>query len=302
MKFTIKILNTILVVILTVCIIGIVAVKVPSSTILEETYLHEMIQKSNYYDNLHEEIKSNFENYIGPSGFDENILDDICSKEDIQKDTETILDNIYKGTGKKVNTDEIKKRIVNTINQKVKEHDEIITEKMQASINKFAETIADEYINTISHTEYEEQLNSAYKKATKLVNLSQKAFLIAIAVIFILLIVLNIKKIYYSAINIGMALCSSGTFIIAIYYIIHSKVKINQLKILNNSVSLVLQKTVTDILNNTSKFGWILIAIGIILILIGNIIKVMKDEDEEKTEIGTETKTKKRAGKRKAKH
>ena len=298
MKFTIKILNTILVVILTVCIIGIVAVKVSSSTILKEAYLHEMIQKSNYYDNLHEEIKSNFENYIGPSGFDENILDDICSKEDIQKDTETILENIYKGTGKKVNTDEIKKRIVDTINQKVKEQDEIITEKMQASINKFAETIADEYINTISHTEYEEQLNSAYKKATKLVNLSKKALLIAIAVILILLVVLNIKKIYYSAINIGIALCSSGTFIIAIYYIIHSKVKINQLKILNNSVSLVLQNTVTDILNTTFKISWIFVAIGIIAIIIGNIIKVMNDEDEEKIE----TKTRKRTGKRKAKH
>ena len=129
MKFAIKILNAVLVVVLTVCIIGIVILKVASTTILKETYVHKMMEESKYYDNLYEEIKSNFENYIGPSGFDENILDDICSKQDIQNDTETILDNIYEGKGEKINTEEIKSRIIDKINQKVQEQDNIITEK-----------------------------------------------------------------------------------------------------------------------------------------------------------------------------
>ena len=134
MKLAIKILKAVLVLVLTAVIIGIVTIKVASSTILDEAYAHKMLQTSKYYDNLHEEIKSAFENYIGPSGIDEIILDDVCSVEDIQKDTETILGNIYEGTDKKVNTDEIKKRIIDKINQKVKEQEEIITDKMQASI------------------------------------------------------------------------------------------------------------------------------------------------------------------------
>ena len=278
MKFAIKILNAVLVVVLTVCIIGIVILKVASSTILKETYVHKMMVESKYYDNLYEEIKSNFENYIGPSGFDENILDDICSKQDIQNDTETILDNIYEGKGEKINTEEIKSRIIDRINQKVQEQDNIITEKMQASIKKFAETIADEYINTISHTEYEEQLNSLYKEITKLVEIAQKALFITIAIIVLLLIVLNIKNLYCSALSIGIAICSSGAFIIAIYYIIHGNVKISQLKILNNAISLALQNTVTDILNTTFKIGWILTIIGIILIAVSNTINVVNKD------------------------
>ena len=278
MKFAIKILNAVLVVVLTVCIIGIVILKVASTTILKETYVHKMMEESKYYDNLYEEIKSNFENYIGPSGFDENILDDICSKQDIQNDTETILDNIYEGKGEKINTEEIKSRIIDKINQKVQEQDNIITEKMQASIKKFAETIADEYINTISHTEYEEQLNSLYKEITKLVEIAQKALFITIAIIVLLLIVLNIKNLYCSALSIGIAICSSGAFIIAIYYIIHGNVKISQLKILNNAISLALQNTVTDILSITFKIGWILTIIGIILIAVSNTINVVNKD------------------------
>lgn len=278
MKFAIKILNAVLVVVLTVCIIGIVILKVASTTILKETYVHKMVEKSKYYDNLYEEIKSNFENYIGPSGLDENILDDICSKQDIQNDTETILDNIYEGKGEKINTEEIKSRIIDKINQKVQEQDNIITEKMQDSIKKFAETIADEYINTISHTEYEEQLNSLYKEITKLVEIAQKALFITIAIIVSLLIVLNIKNLYCSALSIGIAICSSGAFIIATYYIIHSNVKISQLKILNNAISLALQNTVTDILSITFKIGWILTIIGIILIAVSNTINVVNKD------------------------
>ena len=278
MKFAIKILNAVLVVVLTVCIIGIVILKVASTTILKETYVHKMMEESKYYDNLYEEIKSNFENYIGPSGFDENILDDICSKQDIQNDTETILDNIYEGKGEKINTEEIKSRIIDKINQKVQEQDNIITEKMQASIKKFAETIADEYINTISHTEYEEQLNSLYKEITKLVEIAQKALFITIAIIVLLLIVLNIKNLYCSALSIGIAICSSGAFIIAIYYIIHGNVKISQLKILNNAISLALQNTATNILNTTFKIGWILTIIGIILIAVSNTINVVNKD------------------------
>lgn len=284
MKFAIKILNAVMVVLLTVSIIGIVGVKIASTTILEEAYIHKMIQKSKYYENLHNEIKATFENYIGPSGLDENILDDICSVEDIQEDTEIILGNIYEGTGKKVNTDEIKKRIIDKINQKVNEQNEIITEKMQASINKFAETVADEYINTISHTEYEEKINDAYKKITKLVDISQKSLFITVAVIFVFLVILNIKSLYAIATSIGISMFSSGAFITIVYYIINAKVKISQLKILNDSISLVLQNILTDVLNSFVKIGWILVAIGTIAIIIGSIVKIINTEERKKKE------------------
>ena len=101
--------------------------------------------------------------------------------------------------------------------------------------------------------------------------LVQKALFIVVAIIVSLIIILNMKTLYCALLSIGTAICSSGVFIISIYYIIHSNIKIVQMKILNNAISLTLQNTVTDILNTTSKIGWILTIIGIILILISNV-------------------------------
>ena len=49
MKYAVKIIKAILVIALTVVVIGIVAIKILSSTILDEGYVFRMLQKSNYY-------------------------------------------------------------------------------------------------------------------------------------------------------------------------------------------------------------------------------------------------------------
>ena len=279
MKLAIKIIKAILIIILTVIIIGILIIKTLSATILDEAYVYRMIQTSKYYENIYKEVQSNFENYIGPSGVDENILKEVCTAEDIQKDTETILGNIYEGTGKKINTEEIRKRIVNNINKAVQKQENIITEKMQASINKFAEVVADEYINTISHTEYEEKINDAYRKITKLISTAQKVLFIGIAVIVILLILLNIKTLNLIISNLGIAIASSGAFLTISNYIINSKIKIEQMKFLNNSISTVLQNIIKDILNQATNIGWQLLIAGTVAIIIGAFLKARKTEE-----------------------
>lgn len=275
MKIAVKIIKALLVIMLTLVVIGIIAIKILSSTILDEAYVFKMLQKNNYYSNIYENVKSNFENYIGPSGLDENILTDICTVEDIQKDTETILGNIYEGTEKKVNTDEIKQRVVKKIN-------EVLEEKTNASeenINQFAEAIGEEYINAISHTEYEEKINDVIKKVTKITTLGQKALFISLVIILVLLVVLNIKTIYLVICNIGIAGLSSGAFLVITNLIVNNRVKVQQLKILNDSISTVLQNITTDILNQINKYGMIIAIVGAICILVGNIIKTKDTED-----------------------
>lgn len=284
MNPAIRIIKAVLVIILTIVIIGIVVVRIASSTILDKAYIINSLQANNYYNNIYEELKSNFENYIGPSGLDENILNDICTAEDIKKDTEIIINNIYEGTEKKVNTNEITKRVKEKINKAVSEKESIITSKMQASINKYSEVIAEEYINTISHTEYEETLNDIYIKVSIIMELAQKVLFTCLVVTVVLLVVLNIKTIYNIASNIGIALFSSGAFFIISNYRINSKIKIEQIKILNNSISNILQKIILDILGKVNQTGWIIITIGAILIIIGSIFKIIKTEENSKKE------------------
>lgn len=275
MKYAVKIIKAILVIMLTLVVTGIVTIKIFSSTILDEGYVFRMLQKSNYYSKIHEIVKSSFENYIGPSGLDENILGDICTVEDIQKDTETILGNIYEGTDKKVNTDAIKQRVIKKIDTVLEQE----TNASQENINKFAEAIGEEYINTISHTDYEESLNDALKKVTKITDVGQKALFISLVVILVLLVVLNIKTLYLAICNIGIAGLSSGAFLVVTNLIVNNRVKVQQIKILNDPISTVLQNIVTDILNQVIRYGWIIVAVGAVCIIVGNIIKVKNTEE-----------------------
>lgn len=275
MKIAVKIIKSILIIMLTTVVIGISAIKILSSTILDEAYVFRMLQKNNYYNSIYEDVKSSFENYIGPSGLDENILTDICTVEDIQKDTETILGNIYEGTDKNVNTDEIKQRVVKKINSVLGEK----TNSSQKNIEQFAEALGEEYINAISHTEYEEKINDVFKKVTKITTLGQKALFIALVVILVLLVVLNLKTIYLAICNIGIAGLSSGAFLVATNLIVNNRIKVEQIKILNDSISKVLQNISIDILNKINKYGMIIAIVGVICIIVGNIIKTKDTED-----------------------
>ena len=271
MKIVVKLLKAILIIMLTVVIIGIAAIKVLSSTILDEAYVFRKLRSSNYYNSIYEELKANFENYIGPSGLGESILDDICTIEDIQKDTETILGNIYEGTNKKVDTKAIQDRLREKIQKSLNQTK--VTPESSKNIDQFVEQISNEYINTISHTDYEETLNNAYQKVKKMIQIGQMGLWIAMGVIVVLLILLNIKSFYRILANIGISFTSAGAFMVAGYYILMYTIKVDHLRVLNNSISMVLQETAKGIFNKVDSMGIILVAIGIVLIFLGNILK-----------------------------
>ena len=274
MKITVKVLKAILIIILTVIIIGIAAIKILSSTILDEAYVFRNLRSSNYYNSLYKELRSNFENYIGPSGLEESILDDICTVDDIQNDTETILGNIYDGTNKKVDTSSIKEKLTKSINESLKGTK--TTSTSQENIDQFIEQICNEYINTISHTDYEEKINNAYQKAIKLIKYVKLALGIGVVVIIVLLILLNIKTLNRALANLGIAFTSAGAFAFAGYNFLNYNIKVDHIMVLNDSISTVLQDTVKDIFGQISYIGIVLAVIGIILIILGNVLKKEK--------------------------
>ncbi|MBR3163483.1 MAG: hypothetical protein IKF17_05245 [Clostridia bacterium] len=270
-KLLIKLLKTVFIILLTVMIIGIAAIKILSSTILDEAYVFRKLRSSNYYDSIYQELKSNFENYIGPSGLEESVLDDICTVEDIQNDTETILGNIYEGTNKKVDTTAIQERLKNNIEKSLNQLKE--TKQADPNIDQFVEEISNEYINTISHTDYEEKLNNVYQKAIQIIKIGKIGLWIASIIIIILLIVLNIKSINRALANIGISFASAGAFIISGYYILMYNIRIEHLRVLNNSISMAFQEAIREIFNNINSAGIIIGIIGIVLIILGNILK-----------------------------
>ena len=106
-----QIIRYILSISLTLSLIVLILVSLISSTILNEKYVLGKLEETNYYKNIYENVKSNFENYIYQSGLDEEVLDNIVSEEQVKEDTKTIISHIYNGIEEKLSGETIKQKL-----------------------------------------------------------------------------------------------------------------------------------------------------------------------------------------------
>lgn len=274
MKNIKTILRYILSTILAISMIIYIFINIASSTILSESYILSKLEQTYYYDKIYENVKSNFENYIYQSGLEESVIVDIVSKEKIEKDTKIIISNLYDGLNENIDTQEIKDNLNTNIKNSLGNNKLNIT--MQKAIDTFVEKICNEYTSTISHNEYEKQINNVYKKIMNYIGVAQKALLIVMGVCIILLLVISLRRIYKFFVNTGVALTISGAFLVIVNIYINMKVKIQTITILNNAISFTLRNILQDLLNNIVNYGSILLVSGIVLIIISNLIHYIR--------------------------
>lgn len=275
-----NILRYIIAILLTIVIIAFLLINLLSSTILSEQYILSKLEETDYYNKMYQYVESSFENYIYQSGLDENVLEDIVSKEKIEKDTKIIIGNIYDGRNEKIDTQEIKDNLNANINKSLGNKKLNTTQK--TAIDTFIDEITNEYKTAMSHTNYEQQINNIYSKGIKYVNILKKALLISIAVLIILLIVLSLTKIYKVFAMAGISMLSSGILFGITNWYITSKIKIQTITILNDAVSDTVRNILQEIMNTVKNEAVILTLIGIILIIIPSLIHYYKNSKEEK--------------------
>ena len=275
-----KILRYIIAILLTIVIIAFLLINLLYSTILSEQYILSKLEETDYYNKMYQYVESSFENYIYQSGLDENVLEDIVSKEKIEKDTKIIIGNIYDGRNEKIDTQEIKDNLNANINKSLGNKKLNTTQK--TAIDTFIDEITNEYKTAMSHTNYEQQINNIYSKGIKYVNILKKALLISIAVLIILLIVLSLTKIYKVFAMAGISMLSSGILFGITNWYITSKIKIQTITILNDAVSDTVRNILQEIMNTVKNEAVILTLIGIILIIIPSLIHYYKNSKEEK--------------------
>lgn len=253
-----------------IAIIALIIVNVLSSTVLNKDYILSKIQEQNYYDKIYEETKLNFENYIYQSGLDEEVLDDIVSKEKIEKDTKIIINNIYDNANEQIDTEEIRNNLNNKIQNFLGGN---IAITQQKSVTTFVDTICKEYESTISHTNYEKKINTWIEKIDKSIKIIKRLSLRIICLGTALIILLSVKGFSKCLDKFGVAFTISGLILIFIKKYINLKIKVDTIVILNNAVSDVLQNVINEILQNILKNGSILLLSGIVLIVISSIVR-----------------------------
>lgn len=274
-----KIVKYIVVILLAISIIGLVLISILSSTILDKGYIISELEKSNYYTNLYSEIESNFEKYIYQSGLDESVIKDICTISKVREDTNKIITNLYNGMQEKIDTTAIKEKLNENIETSLNGN---ITPSQEKAISEFVDTIANEYTQSIIHTEYEDAINSMYVKANKIVDYGKRGLIIGVAVLTFALLLLDIKRIHRFFNKLGISLFASGAFCIITNIIINCSTTVSNIKILSESISSALSNILQDVLFTILEAGLILAGVGLIFIVITNIIITKRHMKREK--------------------
>ena len=274
------IINYILFIILALAVTVFYFINLASSTILSEQYILSKLDEHDYYNKIHEQIKSNFENYIHQSGLEEDVLDNIITKEKVKKDTHIILGSIYDGLNQEVDTSEIKENLNKNIEKYIQNVG--ITNEQKNSIDTFVNHICNEYKSTISHFTFENQINQYYSQMVKIINMSKKVFLITIGIDFLLLIVLNLKRIYKCFTSIGVSFTIIGLTVLITDIFINIKIKVETITILNDAISEVIRNILSENLKSSFMLGIFALIFGIIMIVIPNLIHNIKKYGKSK--------------------
>jgi len=282
MKVLAKIIKFVLITILTVGIVSIGIIKTVSSTILEKEYIAKQMEETNFYEETHKLVESNFENYIYQSGLDEDVLNNICTKEKVKKDIELILSNIYEGKDIEIDTSEIADNLNSNIDKS-----NIKNKQNEKAIEEFVQHICEEYRHTILHTKYEKQINNGYEKIFDIIGKISKTIIIVIVIDVLIIIIMNIKNISKVLQDIGIGLLSSSLFTLVVNNIITTKINISGIKVFNNAFSNTIVTILEDVLAKIVSLQIITLVAAIIMIILYAIIEAIKGTKEK---IGTDRK------------
>ena len=276
MKVLTNLLKFILIVVLAVCSIAIGIIQIVTQTVLNKNYIIQKMEETNFYSETYKLVQSNFEKYIEQSGFEENILENICTEEKVKQDINLMISNIYEGANKTIDITEISDNLNANIDKL-----NIRDSKNQKAIEQFVEHICQEYTDTLVHTKYENDINKFYKEIVIKKDKIEKIVIIAMVIDVIVILIVNNKNIEKDFQSIGTAIFSSSAFELIACQIINSRVSIKGIKIFNDAFSGMIVAIIQNVISKVVSFGIATLMIAIILIIINAIIiffSIHKDE------------------------
>ena len=278
MKIFKNIITLILAFLLMLSILLTVAVQIVSTTILNKDYILGKLEEANYYNNVYEQIKDSFEGYIGPSGLDESVLENIYTRDQVKDDINSIIDNIYENKNNKINTEDLKEKLQKNIESSVATG--ILTKETQKSIENFTDKIADEYVQNISHDPYFGKLGTIINKVNNILEKVEGVIIFIPIILAVVILLINIKELSMAIRFIAISVLSSGIIALVEKLFIQTKINISNILIINDSFSEVIKNIINNILGSINTMSIVAIVGGIIVIILTNVIKINRQTIE----------------------
>lgn len=265
LKLLFKYITLFLVCILTFSLVNLLIVK---NTVLKEEYVIKRIEEINYYKILNEDIKDEMSNYIIQAGFDESILDNIYTEDNIKVIVKELVHSFYSNKKYEVNTDAIKDNLESNIKEYIKKSN--IDNFISDDIDRFTNQILTIYKNHLNLSNILNKTAKYIDKGTKYTNLLIK--IISICLIVLMLIRLILLRTFKPAV----VLFTNSFLLIIVRYLIVNNIDIDNLSIYNKSLSLFLINVLHSILDIFKIVIIACIVLGLIIAIITSLLEIRK--------------------------
>ena len=273
------IISYLITILLSISLSTLILIIVLNSNILNKTYITNTINDSNYYETLKKSIDDSLSELTPQSGFNDEILDNIYTINDLKKETKLIINSIYNNKKYNPNKEYIKRRLEDNINKFIENNNIDITNKAKKQIEKFENTIIEAYYNQISYSN--SIINNIRTKVNKLNNIIQPVTYVLISLIIVLLIILFIINHIEIIEYIYMTLIISSTLLLIPKVFEYNELNLSKKTVLNNHINIIVREVLNNIYDKLQIYSIIFLIIGILL-LITNIIILSKKQKKIK--------------------
>lgn len=273
MKIAKFIATYILVALLSITVLAEVGIHIFLRTTLNEDYVIGLLEKEGFYDFAYETIKTHLNGYIDNTSIEDNILENVYTKEDIKNDINILFGNLYKKEVKKIDTSDISKRLEENI-ENLKQSKEL-TIAQERVLEDLEEKVVRGYTSQIYQFDYFSQINGIFFRINELIKQFNIGIYILIGVFAFLIILINLDSILNAllAFSVGSVIC--GAVQKEIYKINVSDYITSKLYDTNARIIRTINNIFTEIENNLHDIGMRLLVIGAIAFSITILIKVI---------------------------
>lgn len=271
MKLIKQILSFIFIIILSTSILCSFLAFIFSNTILNKDYILNKMEECNYYEQTYLDMNEILEQYIGPSGLDEEVLKDIYTENKIKDDINTTVNTIFTGEEKAIETEAIREKL----NKNIYKNYNIKDDEKEA-ITNFENTIINEYTKQITHHDYLYILENYIPTTNKIIATLKIIMPFTTCIIIVILIMLNIKKKNKIMQGILIGFLSASFTIIIIGIIINANVKFESILILNETFSNLVRNIINELLKIFQNVGIITAILSTIFLIATNTVYEIK--------------------------
>ena len=255
-----KILIFIINFLITISLFLVITCLILSQTLCNKNYIINKLNKYNYYDSVYDDIKQEFKQYIVQSGFDEEAIYGIYSKEIVTNDINSLINYLYEFDNLEISTEIIKNNLDEEIERQILEMNVHLDTQQQKEVDRFKDVLVDSYNNKIIYSKkYLDKAKSIYNK----ININTITIILSIISIILIVIEYLIVRSKYILNLLTRNLFSISIIGIIINIII--KNRISNILVINKYFSSFIINIISNILNNYIYISIILILLGIIM-------------------------------------